>query len=88
MSRKRIINSGPSQILPCKSLRASLEEVADCTSYGTEDSGLFIVPVPSDAITLDFRKPTDRNDSSSPNPTMTMVGLGIRPPLMGNSCIM
>ena len=68
MSRKRIINSGPSQILPCRSLRASLEEVADCTSYGTEDSGLFIVPVPSDAITLDFRKPTDRNDSSSPNP--------------------
>lgn len=68
MSRKRIINSGPSQILPCRSLRASLEEVADCTSYGTEDSGLFIVPVPSDAITLDFREPTDRNDSSSPNP--------------------
>ena len=68
MFRKRIINSGPSQILPCRSLRASLEEVADCTSDGTEDSGLFIVPVPSDAITLDFRKPTDRNDSSSPNP--------------------
>lgn len=68
MSRKRIINSGPSQILPCRSLRASLEEVADCTSDGTEDSGLFIVPVPSDTITLDFRKPTDRNDSSSPNP--------------------
>lgn len=68
MSRKRIINSGPSQILPCRSLRASLEEVADCTSDGTEDSGLFIVPVPSDTITLDFRKPTDRNDSSSHNP--------------------
>lgn len=68
MSRKRIINSGPSQILPCRSLRASLEEVADCTSDGTEDPGLFIVPVPSDAITLDFRKPTDRNGSSSPNP--------------------
>lgn len=68
MSRKRIINSGPSQILPCRSLRASLEEVADCTSDGTEDPGLFIVPVPSDAITLDFRKPTDRNDSNRLNP--------------------
>ena len=68
MSRKRIINSGPSQILPCRSLRASLEEVADCTSYGTEDSGLFIVPVPSDAITLDFHKPTNRNDSSNLDP--------------------
>lgn len=74
MFRKRIINShrvntGPSQILPYnKSLRTSLEEVADCTSDGTEDSGLFIIPVPSDAITLDFYKPTNRNDSSSPNP--------------------
>ena len=68
MSRKRIINSGPSQILPCRSLRASLEEVADCTSNGTEDSGLFIVPVPSDAITLDFHKPTNRNDSSNLDP--------------------
>lgn len=68
MSRKRIINSGPSQILPCRSLRASLEEVADCTSYGTEDSGLFIIPVPSDAITLDFHKPTNRNDSSNLDP--------------------
>ena len=37
-------------------------------SYGTEDSRLFIVPVPSDAITLDFLEPTDRNDSSNPNP--------------------
>ena len=68
MSRKRIINSGPSQILPCRSLRASLEEVADCTSNGTEDSGLFIIPVPSDAITLDFHKPTNRNDSSNLDP--------------------
>lgn len=73
-SRKRIINShrvntGPSQILPYNaSLRTSLEEVADCTSDGTEDSGLFIIPVPSDAITLDFHKPTNRNDSSNLDP--------------------
>lgn len=76
-SRKRIINShrvntDPSQILPYNtsntSLRTSLEEVADCTSDGTEDSGLFIIPVPSDAITLDFHKPTNRNDSSNLDP--------------------
>lgn len=76
-SRKRIINShrvntGPSQILLYNtsntSLRTSLEEVADCTSDGTEDSRLFIIPVPSDAITLDFHKPTNRNDSSNLDP--------------------
>ena len=76
-SRKRIVNShrantDPSQILPYNasntSLRTSLEEVADCTSDGTEDSGLFIIPVPSDAITLDFHKPTNRNDSSNLDP--------------------
>lgn len=37
-------------------------------SYGTENSRLFIVPVPSDAITLDFLEPTDRNDSSNLDP--------------------
>ena len=29
---------------------------------------MFIVPVPSDAITLDFHKPTNRNDSSNLDP--------------------
>lgn len=65
---KRVVNSNhlngdSDKIVSYKSLRASLEEVADYTSDGTDESGLFIVPIPSDAIALDFNKTTKQNDS-------------------------